>query len=624
MSYLLDVLGSLSDADRAKFDSIETGATGDQTPAEIKVAYESNADTNAFTDTAQTKVGYITVTGAVNLDDIVSQLGSISNVVTLKGDWDASSGSFPGGGTALAGDSYIVSVAGTVDGVAFSVDDQVIAITDNASTTTFASNWLRSAYSGNVVSVAGKTGVVTLAANDISSGTFDDARIAQSNVTQHESAITITQSQISDFVPGGAYVSGTPSLDQIATFTDATTIQGITTTAFRTLINVEDGATADQTAGEIKTAYESNADTNAYTDAAVAKLASIETGATADLTGTEIKSLYEAELDTNAYDDAAVAKLAGIEAGATADLTGAEIKALYEGEANTNAFTDAEKAKLTGVEAGAAADQSGSEIKALYEAELNTNAFTDAYKTKLNSIETGAEVNPTAGETKTAYESNLNTNAFTDAEKTKLSSIETAATADMTALEIKTAYELNADTNAFTDAEQTKLASVSSGATVNQTNAYLLARNNHTGTQLMSTISNAGALATLNTVGTNQLANEAVSEGKLSALVQAKLNNMLPHKLDATTAPGVNNDANDSANASNGIGFQVGSPWIDIVAKEAYRCLDATVGAAVWVNTTLTTNELGAMALKGYWSGTQSAYDGLGSYDSNTLYFITG
>lgn len=36
------------------------------------------------------------------------------------------------------------------------------------------------------------------AASTINSGTFDDARIAESNVTQHEGALTITESQISD------------------------------------------------------------------------------------------------------------------------------------------------------------------------------------------------------------------------------------------------------------------------------------------------------------------------------------------------------------------------------------------------------------------------------------------
>ena len=45
-------------------------------------------------------------------------------------------------------------------------------------------------------------------------------------------------------------------------------------------------------------------------------LLNVEDGATADQTGAEIKAAYEAEADTNAYDDAAVSKLAGIEAGA--------------------------------------------------------------------------------------------------------------------------------------------------------------------------------------------------------------------------------------------------------------------------------------------------------------------
>ena len=99
------------------------------------------------------------------------------------------------------------------------------------------------------------------------------------------------------------------------------------------LAGIEASATADQTGAEIKAAYEAEADTNAYDDAAVAKLAGIEASATADQTGAEIKAAYEAEADTNAYDDAAVTKLAGIEASATADQTSAEIKAAYEAEA---------------------------------------------------------------------------------------------------------------------------------------------------------------------------------------------------------------------------------------------------------------------------------------------------
>lgn len=61
------------------------------------------------------------------------------------------------------------------------------------------------------------------------------------------------------------------------------------------LDGIETGATADQTAAEIKTAYESNSDTNAFTDALQTKLNGIETSATADQTGAEIATAISGE-----------------------------------------------------------------------------------------------------------------------------------------------------------------------------------------------------------------------------------------------------------------------------------------------------------------------------------------
>ena len=46
-------------ADGTKLDSIETGATADQTNAEIKTAYEANSNTNAFEDAEKTKLAGI-------------------------------------------------------------------------------------------------------------------------------------------------------------------------------------------------------------------------------------------------------------------------------------------------------------------------------------------------------------------------------------------------------------------------------------------------------------------------------------------------------------------------------------------------------------------------------------
>jgi len=57
------------------------------------------------------------------------------------------------------------------------------------------------------------------------------------------------------------------------------------------LDGIEASATADQTDAEIKTAYENNSDTNAFTDALLTKLNGIEDSATADQTKSDIDAL---------------------------------------------------------------------------------------------------------------------------------------------------------------------------------------------------------------------------------------------------------------------------------------------------------------------------------------------
>ncbi|MBI1246171.1 MAG: hypothetical protein GC202_14310, partial [Alphaproteobacteria bacterium] len=140
-----------------------TGVSGDAFDMDNMV--EGTA--KIMTAAERTKLGYLTATGAIDLDAVNSRVNALDSAVILKGGWDASAGTFPGSGAAQAGWSYQVEVAGTVDGVAFSVNDRLLAILDNASTSTYASNWLKADYSDLVASVAGKTGAVTLDVADV-------------------------------------------------------------------------------------------------------------------------------------------------------------------------------------------------------------------------------------------------------------------------------------------------------------------------------------------------------------------------------------------------------------------------------------------------------------------------
>ena len=83
-------------------------------------------------------------------------------------------------------------------------------------------------------------------------------------------------------VTGNITVSGTVDRRDVAT--DGSKLDGI-----------ESGATADQTAAEIRTLVESASDSNVFTDADHSKLNAIEASATADQTASEIKTLLQSD-----------------------------------------------------------------------------------------------------------------------------------------------------------------------------------------------------------------------------------------------------------------------------------------------------------------------------------------
>jgi len=141
-----------------------------------------------------------------------------------------------------------------------------------------------------------------------------------------------------------------------------------------------------------------DATTASFTIAEETKLSGIETSATADQTGAEIKSAYEAEADTNAFTDALLSKLNAIEA--AADVTDT---------ANVDAAGATMDTDL--ISASAGAGDSGKPIKLdagghidasmINDADINLDSvtegstnkfFTATNQTKLNGIEAAADV----------------------------------------------------------------------------------------------------------------------------------------------------------------------------------------------------------------------------------------
>lgn len=96
--------------------------------------------------------------------------------------------------------------------------------------------------------------------------------------------------------------------------------------------------------------------------------------------------------------------------------------------------------------------------------------------------------------------------------------------------------------------------------------------------------------------------NEVASMDSDGELLSA---NVKMNKLNATSAPTVNNDTDE--------GYAVGSYWVDVTADKGYICLDNTDGAAVW--TEITQSGGGATFLE--LTDTPAAYDN-GKYAKST------
>jgi len=139
-----------------------TNGTAETSAAYIKARYESNANTNAYTDAAKAKVDLVTVTEAIDLDnaEVQANKNQPNGYPGLDGSGKIEAAQLP---------SYVDDVLEYADYASLPVTGEtgkIYIVLD----TNFSYRWSGSVYvdiTSKVDSVAGKTGVVTLDMDDI-------------------------------------------------------------------------------------------------------------------------------------------------------------------------------------------------------------------------------------------------------------------------------------------------------------------------------------------------------------------------------------------------------------------------------------------------------------------------
>ncbi len=374
------VVEEITPANLRTMINVEDGATGDQTDAEIKTAYENNSDTNAFTDTEKSKLAAIEASADVTDSTNVDAAGAVMN-----SDSTTASMSF------VVDEDNMSSDSATKVPTQQSVKAYVDA---NSSDTTYTA--------GTGLSLSGTTfNVDQIALTTVQTAASESAQLA---LTTQEGDIVVRSDQ------NKSYVRNSGTAGTMADFTEL-----LTPTDQVLSINGNTGAIS---AAQIAAAVEAASDSNTFTDAEKTKLTGIATGAEVN-----VQADFNETDNTN---DAFIKNKPTIPTNNNQLTNGAGF--------TTNTGT------VTGVSGTAPITSSGGTTPAIGISAATTSeagSMSAADKTKLDGIEASASADMTDAEIKTAYENNSDTNAFTDAEKTKLSGIEANATANQTDEEIQ-------------------------------------------------------------------------------------------------------------------------------------------------------------------------------------------